>query len=315
MNNKRLSQIDAWRGFAIFCVVLYHSIIVYPINLQENNYLKSLYDYISVYNMPLFFFISGICFSYKGDYKDYIQKKIKRILIPYFTVSVLNFVCKLILPSLVNGQLNIGTFISDILLYGGEYWFLYVMFIILLIYPLIILISKKVNKYIIEIVFVVLSLIKVKTNLFCLVPLLRYFVFFNTGYILKDLVKSNIKNNYSSITFVLSIMLSVMLFVINIKFDSRLLEMINAFLIIFSTYLIINNGIFINIFEKYGKYSLQIYCLNGFLLVLARTLICKVTSLAIIIIPFIVFVCLCMSYICIKHIISKIKVACLLLGL
>ena len=315
MNNKRLSQIDAWRGFAIFCVILYHSIIVYPINLQENNMLKSLYDYISVFNMPLFFFISGVCFSYKGNYREYIIKKIKRILIPYFSVSVLNFICKLVLPGLINKQVSIGSFITDTLLYGGEYWFLYVMFIMLAIYPLINELSNKTNKYLIEIVFIVLALLNVKTNILCMVPLLRYFAFFNTGYLLKETVIKNIDRNINIAIPLAILAVSILLFVVNIKLDVRLIEMINAMIIIVATYMLINNNLFINLFERYGMYSLQIYCLNGFLLVFARTIICKLTSSALIIIPFIVLICLCISYVIIKYIIEKISIVRMLLGL
>ena len=36
INNKKLDYIDALKGIAIFLVVLGHSIIVFPINLHEN---------------------------------------------------------------------------------------------------------------------------------------------------------------------------------------------------------------------------------------------------------------------------------------
>lgn len=317
LNNKknRLPQIDAWRGFAIFCVVLYHSIIEFPINLQENNILKSLYDYISVFNMPLFFFISGVCFSYNGNYKVYIIKKIKRVLVPYFSISILNFVCKSILPGLVNNQVSIRSFIVDMFLYGGEYWFLYVMFIMFLVFPLVIKLENKTNKYFIEILFITISLLKLNTNIFCVVPLFRYFVFFNTGYLLKDIILSNIRKETNILIPLVILAISIIIFAINTKLDIRLFEMFDAIIIILATYMFANNNLFIKIFERYGIYSLQIYCLNGFLLVLSRTLICKLTASAFIIIPFIVLICLSLSYVIIKYIISKIGIARSLLGL
>lgn len=315
MENRRLSQIDAWRGFAIFCVILYHSIIVYPINLEDISFLKSLHDYINIFNMPLFFFIAGTCFSYKGNYKEYIIKKIKRIATPYFTVRVLNYLCKFILPSVVHNQAYGTGFIRGILLFGGDYWFLYVMFEILLIYPLIASISNKYIKYIIEIFLIVLYMLDIGKDMFCLTLLFKYFVFFNTGYILKDIIIKHIDTRNNVVLFIVLFILSILLFVVNIKLNMRIIKLINTCVIIFTTYQIINNSLFIKLFERYGKYSLQIYCLNGFLLVIARTIICKITSLAIIIIPFIILVCLCLSYFVIKYVISKFKIACLLLGL
>ena len=63
MEKKRIPEIDYIRGFAIFLVVLGHSIIVFPINLHQTTWCMYLYDLIYSFHMPLFFAISGYCYS------------------------------------------------------------------------------------------------------------------------------------------------------------------------------------------------------------------------------------------------------------
>ena len=62
----RIDEIDYLRGLAAFLVVLGHSIIVFPINLHDIYWRKYVYDLISTFHMPLFFVISGFCYSIRG---------------------------------------------------------------------------------------------------------------------------------------------------------------------------------------------------------------------------------------------------------
>lgn len=63
---QKQEEINWMRGFAAFLVVLGHSIIVFPVNLHEIPWCKYLYDTIYSFHMPLFFAISGYCFSMRG---------------------------------------------------------------------------------------------------------------------------------------------------------------------------------------------------------------------------------------------------------
>ena len=72
-------QIDALKGIAIFLVVLGHGIIFYPVDLHQNVVCESIFRWLSSVHMPLFFLISGFCFSFKGNYKSFIWKKIKTV--------------------------------------------------------------------------------------------------------------------------------------------------------------------------------------------------------------------------------------------
>ena len=134
---KHYKEIDSLKGFAIFLVVLGHAIIYFPINLHENTYCEGLFKILSSVHLPLFFVISGFCFSYHGNYGAYVLKKIKRLMVPYFVFNLLDLLPRAMFPQFVNRSRGITESVIDMLLYGGEYWFLFALFMIFLIYPAI----------------------------------------------------------------------------------------------------------------------------------------------------------------------------------
>ena len=66
VDNKRKDEIDWLRGFAAFLVVLGHAIIVFPVNLHDIFWCRYLYNVIYSFHMPMFFAISGYCYSIGG---------------------------------------------------------------------------------------------------------------------------------------------------------------------------------------------------------------------------------------------------------
>lgn len=138
MEKKIYKEIDVCKAIGIILVYMGHSIIVYPIDLQSILWCKSVYEIIYQFHMPFMFFLSGYCFIYKNDYQKYLKGKIRRIGIPYIFISVVDLFLRLCMSSLVNNKIDILTGIKNIFLYGGEYWFIYVLFMIYLIFPVII---------------------------------------------------------------------------------------------------------------------------------------------------------------------------------
>ena len=66
-NKKHYVEIDVLKGIAIAMVILGHAVIRYPINLHEVAWTKAIYDWVETMHMPLFFMVSGFCYSYKGN--------------------------------------------------------------------------------------------------------------------------------------------------------------------------------------------------------------------------------------------------------
>ena len=95
---EREYSIDNLRAMAILLVVLGHSIIIYDprwglihtdVECLPFLYLKKI---INLLQMPLFFSISGFCFSLSKNQVfsgKLLTNKIKRIMLPYFIVCFL----------------------------------------------------------------------------------------------------------------------------------------------------------------------------------------------------------------------------------
>lgn len=80
MNTKRDLSVDICKGVGIMLMVLGHSGLP-----------KAGHDFIYMFHMPLFFFLSGYCFKekYLGDYEGFIKRKIKTLWWPYVKYSLL----------------------------------------------------------------------------------------------------------------------------------------------------------------------------------------------------------------------------------
>lgn len=155
MQNKRISWPDIAKGIGILAVVLYHTFIP---KLREDFGFYFVYTFFSVIQMPLFFFISGWLFEMKADtYKHNklksVGSKFVRLMIPYFSFSVIYYL-------LINIALNISAIAPMLSMSNGGYekyslpesifqiltlensmakslWFVYTLFIIIAINILI----------------------------------------------------------------------------------------------------------------------------------------------------------------------------------
>ncbi len=83
MKDNRIEWLDTLKGFGIFLVFLGHS-------LSENG----LKVYIYSFHMPMFFFISGLCFKksqLSQGMRTFLLKKVKTRLIPYISFGLLTY--------------------------------------------------------------------------------------------------------------------------------------------------------------------------------------------------------------------------------
>lgn len=106
--SKQIEWINILRGFAIFLIVFGHSI----------GYSKGLTDlsrYLSSFYVPLFFFISGYLFYENKEEKliPFIQRKAKRILIPYFVFALLSLIPYYLFAGNIQAALGTGETTSN----------------------------------------------------------------------------------------------------------------------------------------------------------------------------------------------------------
>ena len=83
--NKRDKVIDVAKGIGIILVILAHV-------LKGKNIF--VLEVIYYFHMPLFFFISGLLSYYdkSNNFKEFLLKKFKSIIIPYIVFSIISFI-------------------------------------------------------------------------------------------------------------------------------------------------------------------------------------------------------------------------------
>ena len=153
---KRNYALDNIRAIAIIVVVLGHSIILYSSDWGAYNsavyypFLDYLKKFINLFQMPLFFSLSGYLFIQQYQKKSYlhlISNKSIRLLVPYISVALLWMIpIKLIVsyPG-YDGKNFADIFLKGILLCqdNGHLWYLPCLFIIFLISKLLFSLRTK----------------------------------------------------------------------------------------------------------------------------------------------------------------------------
>lgn len=171
-------------------VILGHSIN----GLPANNIALNMKDFIYVFHMPLFFFIAGITFCYsfsknQVNYFEFVKKKMKRLLIPYFFLNLMFIIPKYFLGAFLVDNVELSfKYIIRVFLFPrenicGHLWFLVAIFITYIIAPLLYKIrcKQKIFYYMIFIGCVILSIFPISTQLLSINDLCKDFVFFLIG--------------------------------------------------------------------------------------------------------------------------------------
>lgn len=281
---KRIEWIDFIKGLAIMLVVLGHACIPKFCNIPIVSYI---YLIINSINMPIFFYLSGYVFYNKfkkENLKNFLIKKSKRLLCPYF-LYLTSIYCLILIFSyvpilkVIASKNNIilpnklKDVISDFILCKGivdkHIWFIYVLFFIFIISFILREKNKKYN-YIIVIIFLVLSI----TNLFdsnkVIWKILYYYLFFFMGKIdLYKKLKKNSKNIFYIIFLLFIFEFIYIIFINQLKkyiFILKILKFIIAitsidFYILLSINLKKYNRLY-KIFGYFGKRSFEIYLLH-----------------------------------------------------
>lgn len=81
---KRNRYIDTVKAVGIFLVILGHHQTIFT-------------QYIYSFHMPLFFFLSGIFHKNYNSYRNFFEKKIKLLIIPYFFFAITLFLFWLVI--------------------------------------------------------------------------------------------------------------------------------------------------------------------------------------------------------------------------
>lgn len=183
METKRIEWIDVARFFGIFFIYLGHF----------GTAVGASYNFVFTFHVPLFFLISGCVENFNKEQKfgKYILKKIKNILIPFFTFSIISIIIHFFYKSASIGDIKVwlmyllkGNIRNTF--FAGSLWFLTCLFIVEILFYII----KKINnkQIILIICFIIYMFYKnilpqTPYLLYNLDSALYYIIFYAIGYI------------------------------------------------------------------------------------------------------------------------------------
>lgn len=131
-DNKKISFISTARCIGILLVVFGHS---YPFDVYIPPVLWKVNGFIYTFHMPLFIFISGYLLAKsRRPVGSYIARRARRLLIPYFALSIAAFVPKVMVQQFLNDsvELSFWHFIKTELIprqnVWGHFWYIPVVF-------------------------------------------------------------------------------------------------------------------------------------------------------------------------------------------
>lgn len=132
VEKKRIDWIDLAKGYGTVLVIMGHL----------SGDVKPLQNFIYCFHIPLFFFLSGYVFSYRGKFPEFFLKKVKALVIPYFILAIPVFLALVTTNTIYNGFSTsyafwtfVGFFIQR---RQGAIWFMTCLFFLnLLFYSLV----------------------------------------------------------------------------------------------------------------------------------------------------------------------------------
>lgn len=180
--NQRLITFDTAKAICIILVVIGHYV---PISSPTWYY--ALHDWIYTFHMPLFMFASGyIYIAFKKDekYHFFIWKKIKRLMIPYFTTSFIIISIKLLSQRgmYVENPVGITSYLKMFYLPEAGYflWFIWALFLMFIFMPLFKNKKLRTTLFVIAIILHYVHPFPL-TKLFCISQAANMLIWFTLG--------------------------------------------------------------------------------------------------------------------------------------
>ncbi len=272
---ERNKLLDIVKGIAIILVVIGHFDLE---NLSPYWYFP-VRNIFYFFHIPLFFLIAGYLFGkYEAEklkplnikhYVEFIQKKAQRLLIPYVSVTFLVILIKSMVEResiAPTGQL-LKQFLTGDPQYGPFLWFLYAMFIVLILSPLLIAVMRNQFNLLLLAAYTIFVCSDI-VNLHGLSRALGFMLPFLTGYIASsNKVLEKIANfQYLLIPTCISVIIFVLLFknrdLCNTRLSQcnfRLLVSYSGMIATFFVAVLLQKTGFSQFFSIPGKLSMYIY--------------------------------------------------------
>lgn len=132
MASRRIPYLDTAKAFSIFVVVVGHYFFVadfYGVHNHLFQFLGQYENYLVAPAMACFFMITGYCSTFEGNVREFIFKQIKQLMLPALAFHFFSLWIDSFLYWPYHHPLHYGLHvISQMILYGGNYWFLTSLF-------------------------------------------------------------------------------------------------------------------------------------------------------------------------------------------
>ena len=281
---KHIESIDVLKGITIILVVIGHAVqgVVSSQHLTLNTEYSSIFilkQIIYGFHMPLFFIIAGLFINswIKRSFKEAILQKIFRLMVPYFIWSAITAIAMQFANNYTNNGLGINEFLLSPIVPFSQYWFLYVLFFIHIIYYVLVNIRICNGKLLFLLVSIIAYLLNpLINNIWIFDNLCRYMVFFSIGsYILDFIDLRQFKSNKIILPTIVFLLINI-IYVSILYTDNYMLNYYfwfitsivgSGFIFLISYYSINKINLIKNILCFFGKKSMEVYCLH--LLILA----------------------------------------------
>lgn len=240
--NKKIKAISFLQVIGPILVILGHSLNGFPEGFGLWRVFSK--DWIYLFHMPLFFFISGFLFQnslYKYEYIEFIKNKMMRLLIPYILLNLIFLLPKAALGAIVGDKISIGFYDIFIMFLTpreniwGHTWFMFCLFLVYTLYPLWKMIICKHLWILTFIVLLIISLWSPKIYFMTISDFTFNLLFFFFGIVLFQYRKQLSSLSTKQIFFLVisMVMLSISL---QSYYNVKLIRILLAVVIIFTLY-------------------------------------------------------------------------------
>lgn len=278
---KREPWVDVIKGIAILLVVFGHVIEACQeavlLNGSLNLLMKSIYNIIYSFHMPLFFFVSGYLFS-KTTLSNTTKAKVSiaNFALLYLIYSFLFLTMRLVMSSNLYSEVSIWHFVTLPIKPIGFLWYLWVLTIYYILFS--VFNFKRLSiKYQIIIVVGLNVAINIANSIFS-VPsqvylIFYYIIFFWTGILFTNFKGITILNIYLYTISAFAGLL-VLILVLNCEHNIKNIPIVNTAVALLIVGIIIYYSYSREIRNKYleyiGKNSLTIYVFHPFFVTACR---------------------------------------------
>jgi fucose 4-O-acetylase-like acetyltransferase len=143
MEQQRYGFIDSAKGIGIILVVFAHVLAAHKVGVK-------IEEVITSFHMPLFFVLSGLFFSRKGSFKQFLINKTNRLIVPF--VFFFAFYCIIAFAYygykgtlLENASSVLLGFFNEKIYIGGAIWFLMALWFVYLLFYATTLVKKELG--------------------------------------------------------------------------------------------------------------------------------------------------------------------------